>query len=338
MKITINLLLKNRQILPWIFILAACTTSPKSEDPIDTAYSTSAPNSKLNDGDKWSGVTADVYTNGGCMTLWLYSNGNYTQHLFEQDLSVLPYHEQMNVNSYDLINCNVKGVPKTISHTSRGTYTQSGSTYYFNPRTPDEYIVAGEDDKGRKYLSLNGWENLEFFRSGDYQKVIYNRIAQNCLDCVNSEVERAEDQEFSKRKNLGTDIKDMSEITHAKDCVMVVYDIMENGELLSQRFPEQVDEIDFPEISEQNLLGTWEFNGFNVKTKKIEFQKNFKLSENGIVEGEGVTKGTWKNLGTTLEISINDITKISLQIHNNRCYGTGRNLAGDFILRGVRTE
>ena len=90
----------------------------------------------------------------------------------------------MNISNYDLINCSVENVKKYIKHSSRGSYTKNGSTYYFYPRSPEEYILAGEDDKGRKYMSINSYENMEFYRPNDFQKVVLTLESKNCRTCV----------------------------------------------------------------------------------------------------------------------------------------------------------
>jgi hypothetical protein len=131
----------------------------------------------------WDNVTADVYSNGNCNKIWIYSNGRYTQELYEQDISRLPYHEMMNISNYDLINCSVKNLPLLIKHSSNGKWIKEGSTYYFYPDTPAQYIIAGTDDKNRKYMYINKFGNLEHLRD-DFQTVVLTQIAINCKECV----------------------------------------------------------------------------------------------------------------------------------------------------------
>ena len=124
-----------------------------------------------------------MYSNGNCNKIWIYSNGRYTQELYEQDISRLPYHEMMNISSYDLINCSVKGLPLIMKHASNGKWIKDGSTYYFYPETPSQYIIAGTDDQNRKYMTLNKYGNLEHFRD-DFQTVVMTQVAINCKECV----------------------------------------------------------------------------------------------------------------------------------------------------------
>ena len=119
--------------------------------------------------------------------IWIYSNGLYTQELYEQNLDNLPYHERMETYTYDIINCSVKNLPLTLTHQSKGRWTKNGSTYYFYPINSDNYVIAGNDDQGRNYMFLNGYDNLEFLRS-DLQTVVMTLQSKNCRDCVNTDV------------------------------------------------------------------------------------------------------------------------------------------------------
>jgi hypothetical protein len=136
----------------------------------------------------WDNVTADVYKNGNCNKIWIFSNGLYTQELYEQNLDNLPYHERMETYTYDIINCSVKNLPLTLTHQSKGRWTKNGSTYYFYPINVDNYIIAGNDDQGKNYMFLNGYDNLEYLRS-DLQTVVMTLESKNCRDCVNVNVQ-----------------------------------------------------------------------------------------------------------------------------------------------------
>jgi hypothetical protein len=130
-----------------------------------------------------AGLTADVYKNGNCNKIWILSNGRYVQQLYTQNMEQLPYHERMNTATYDVITCSVKGLPLMIVHESRGTWSRVGNTYYFSPLSDEQYIVAGTDDKDRKYMTLNAYGNLEHLRE-DFEKVVLKLESSKCSECI----------------------------------------------------------------------------------------------------------------------------------------------------------
>lgn len=132
----------------------------------------------------WDGVTADVYKDGNCRWLWIYSNGLYELIIYKQDSDALPYHERMNLYLSDIVNCNVKNLPLIPDHVSKGKWVKNGSIYYFFPINSNNWILAGEDDKGRKYMSLNDFGNLEYFNTY-YERVVMSIQNKDCVDCVN---------------------------------------------------------------------------------------------------------------------------------------------------------
>lgn len=327
-------------LIIWLLMVfnMACNKGSDNQTAMDSTSVTADNKAASGPEDKWSGITADVYENGGCMTLWMYSNGHYTQQLFEQDISVLPYHEQMNINSYDLITCKVKGAPRTISHESRGTYVKSGSTYYFYPRASTEYMVAGEDDKGRKYLAANGWGDLEFYRTGDYQKVIYNRVSQNCYECVSAELEREKEKIFNNKKENDENISREAEHKAPVDCVLVVYNSPNSNESLSQQFPEDEAEIIFPDIQDQDVLGSWDLKIYSPETKLLIQELSVNLLADGNIRGANIKNGVWRISGKDITVSINDVSKMTVKFAQERLYGTGKGLAGNFLVRGVKVD